>query len=408
MPTGSYDITLIQQWWKKMSKIIFIQKCFRGYFIRKQVKSINNLHKFMNNFEQIVIRLKKEKFIKNLILKTAIPKKRKPIRGNYLSKQRNIMNNKLIEKIICIEKNLRKFKAKIIYNKLLREQKFLIANKTRALISKKNYNIKGIYDKIIMIQINIRKYLISKKNFHLKNFHNKNIGDYYISKNYIDFYSMRIIKFYNLMIHGLRLIAMRKIRSDYKYMNEYNKDDINKVIYLQRFYLKRFYNKHPKKLKRNKIIKKIGIIDKLRLKDNLNQIKLIQNMYRIHHLKINKFKKKLVRDKPIFSSPIKKRRESQINIKQIKRGNNTINNYNRKNKFNNNINLKKKVYTYNKSKSEEQIDENSYHSNGRLINNICFYSKEYKINQMNEVLLIQTKIYSFLFLKNLRKARKAT
>ena len=409
IPPSTYDISLIQQWWKNMLKIIMIQKYFRGYFIRKQVKSINNLHKFMNKFELVIIRKRKEKFIHNMILKTTIQKRRKPLKGNYISKQRTIINNALIERVIYIQTILRKFKARIIYKKLLREQKFFIANKNKAFITKKNYSFKGINDKIIMIQFNIRKYLISKKYFSLKNFHNKNIGAYNISKNYIDEYSMRVIKFYNLMLHGLRLLAMKKIRSNYKYIYEYNKDDINKVIFIQRFYLKRYYNKHPKKLKRNKKIKKIGIIDKLRLKENMPQIKLIQNIYRIHHLKMSKFTKKLVKNKPIFSSPMKKRKESKLNIRQINKYNNNINNYKPKNKFGNIINYKQKYNNYNnnKNKFKENIEENNYQSNGRLINDICFYTKEYKINQMNEILFLQTKIYSFLFLKNLRKPRKS-
>ena len=400
IPSSTYDVALIQQWWKNMYKIILIQKYFRGYFIRKQVNSINNLHKFMNKFEQVIIKIKKEIFIHNLLLQSTIKKRRKPIKGNYIIKNNNIINNALLEKIVCIQKNLRKLKAKIIYRKLLREQKFIIANKTKSFITKKNYNIDGIYDKIIMIQFNIRKYLISKKYFSYKNFHNKNIGTYTISKNYIDISSMKIINFYNLMLHGLRLIAMKKIRISYKYVYEYNKDDINKVIFIQRFYLKRYYNKHPKKLKRKKF-KKIGIIDKLRLKENMKQIKLIQNMYRIHYLKMNKYAKKIVKNKPIFSSPMKKRKASKINIEQINKWNNNINNtYNKKRKFNNNHSINN-----NKNKSKENID-NNYQTNGKLINDICFYTKEYKINQMNEILFLQTKIYSFLFLKNLRKPRK--
>ena len=399
VPNNSYDVTLIQKWWKKMTKIILIQKYFRGYFIRKQVSAINNLHKFMNKFEYVVIRIRKEKFLRNLIMKTTFPKKRKPIKGNYLTKQKNLFDNSLIDNIIFIQKHLRKFKAKIIYNKLLREQKYFVANKNKSFFTKKNYNIKGLYEKIYMLQYNIKKFLIYKKYFSYKNMNKKGIGTFYIEKNYIDEYSMKIINFYNLMVHGLRLIAMKKIRSDYKYVNEYNKDDINKVIFIQRFFLKRYYNKHGKKLKWNKKIKKIGIVDKLRLKDNLKQIKLIQNLFRKYNLKITKFKSKLIRNKPISSSVIKKEKENQLNIKPIKKGV-SIANY--KKKYNSKFNQKYNIY----NKNKEQIEENNYHSNGRLINNICFYSKEYKINQMNEILYLQTKIYSYLFLKNLRKKRK--
>ena len=402
LTNSSENVNLIQKWWKKMAKIILIQRFYRGYFIRKQVNAINNLYKFMNNFEEIVIRLRKEKFIHNLIYTTTIPKKRKPKKGNYITKQRNIINYLLVENILFIQKYLRQFKAKLIHKKLLREQKFFVANKNREFITKKNYNIKGIYDKIIMIQFNVKKYLLYRNFFSYKNFQNKKIGTFFIEKNYIDEYSMKVINFYKIISHGVRLLAMKKIRSSYKYLNEYNQDDINKVIFIQRFYLKRYYNKYRKKLKRNKKIKKIGIIDKIKLKDNTKQIKLIQNIYRKHYLNNIKFKKKLIRNKPIFTSPTKKEREKQYNKKIIKkRINNNINNY--KNNYNNKL---KEKYNIKNKNNKEILEENNFHSNGRLINNICFYSKEYKINQMDEVLFLQTKIYSYLFLKNMRKNRK--
>ena len=403
LPSKSYDVTLIQKWWRKIVKIILIQKFFRGYFIRKQVNAINNLHKFMDNFEIIVIRLRKEKFMKNLLLKIAVPKKRKPHKGNYISKQKNLYDNSFVEKIIFLQKYIRKFNSRIIYNKLLRGQKFFVANKNKAFISKKNYNIKGIDEKIIMIQKDIKKYLAHKNYFSNKNINNKGIGTFYIEKNYIDGYSNKVITFFNLMEHGLRLIAMKKIRSDYKYMNEYNKDDFNKVIFIQKLYLKHYYNKNYIKRKWNKKIKKIGIIDKLRLKDNLKKIKLVQNIFRKYYMKISKFNKKLIRNKPISSSIIKKEKEKEkgnrLNIKSTRKD---IVSYNHKNKYN--LKLKQKYNVHDRIK--ENVEENNFQSNGRLINNVCFYSKEYKINQMKEILLVQTKIYSYLFLKKLRQSRK--
>ena len=72
IPNRTLDISLIQRWWTKISKIIMIQKNFRGYFIRKQVDSILNLHRFMNNFEYILIKLKLKyyfyKIYKSIIL----------------------------------------------------------------------------------------------------------------------------------------------------------------------------------------------------------------------------------------------------------------------------------------------------------------------------------------------------
>ena len=397
---NSYDVSLIQIWWKNISKIILIQKYFRGYFIRKQINSLNCLYKFMNKFEFIVLRIKKGNFMYKLLLKISIKKRRKPIKGNYISKQRNIFCENILEKIIYIQTILRKFKGKIDYKKLLRGQKFFVANRNKAYFSKKFYGVKEIYDKIIMIQFNIRKSLKNRKFFSSKNI-NKGIGTFYVDKNYIDEYSMKIINFYNIMLHRLRLITMKKIRSSYKPIREYNKDDINKIIMIQKIYLKHYYNKYIKKLKWNKKIKKIGIIDKLRIKNNLNKIKFIQNIYRKHNLQKIKLDKKLIKNKPISSSVIKNSNEMQLNIKPIKRD---ISNNKYKSIINYNIKSKSKNNKYNKNKNE--IEESNYQSNGILINNICFYSKEYKINQMKEILMLQTKIYSFLFLKNLRKNRK--
>ena len=399
--THSYDITLIQKWWKKNLKIIFIQKMFRGYFIRKQVNAVNNLYKFMDKFELIVIKLKKEKFIKKLLYKVAMPKKRKPYKYSYISKQRNLINIKYVDKVIIIQKMMRGFKSRINYHISLREQKFVITN-NKAFFSKKNYRIKDAYDKIKIIQFNIRKYLRNINCFSNKKI-DKEIGPFYIEKNYVDEYSMKIIDFYKLLLHGLRLKMMKKIRIKYKNINEYNKDDINKVIFIQKNYLKHYYSKHKIKLAKTKRIKKIGIIDKLRLRNDINDIKLIQNRYRKYSLTINKYKKKLIRNKPISFS-IKEIQENNINI------------MNNNNKFNDKYDLfdKRKSKKYKNKKNsiyyinkDKEIDEKNFYSNGRLNNNICYYSKEYKINQMNQVLFLQTKIYSYLFLKKLKKKEKS-
>ena len=315
----SYDVTLIQKWWKNVGQIIMIQKMFRGYFIRKQVTGINNLHKFMNNFEKIVIRLKKAKFMRNILLKITIRKNRKYIKGNFISKRSYICDYTIRDKIICIQKYIRKYETKINFKKLLRNQKYFVANKDKALVTKKYYKIKGIYEQISIIQFNVRKYLTYKNYFSFKNLHNKGIGTFYIDKNYVNGYFLKVINFYNIMVHRLRLIAMKKIRSNYKYVNEYNKEDINKVIFIQRIYLSHYYNKYPKKLKCNKKLKKIGIIDRIRLKDNLKQIEFIQNIFRKYNLRIAKFNKKLVRNKPISSPKIKKGKENQLNNKSNKK-----------------------------------------------------------------------------------------
>ena len=406
-PTSNkaYDITLIQRWWKKIARIILIQKCFRGYFIRKQVEAILNLHRFMEHFENIILLLKIKYAFYKIFRSTIIPKKRKPIKGHYIIKERFIVNKKNIKKILIIQNNFRILKAKNKYRKLLREQKFTVVNKIE-YISKINYNIDDIFEKIIMIQFNVRKYL-RNKNYIEQNIIHKDIGIFYIDKYYIDEYSKKVISFYKLMKHGLQLLAIKKIRSKYKNINDYNKDDINKVIFIQRKYLKHYYNKYIKKLRYNKRNKKAYYINKLRIKDNIDKIKYIQKMYRLYNINKNKYISKIIKNKPIFSS------SSTMNISNIPKSlnNNFLYNRNINNKKNN-----RKNYSFNKKNNINKKNNNYYkdnrisnnniiNSNEGIINNICYISKEYKINVNNKIILLQRKIYSYLFIKNLRYKR---
>ena len=45
----------VQSWWKKMPKIMKIQKICKGYLVRKKVKPIFQLYKFMQYFEKFLI-----------------------------------------------------------------------------------------------------------------------------------------------------------------------------------------------------------------------------------------------------------------------------------------------------------------------------------------------------------------
>ena len=399
-PTSNraYDVTLIQRWWKNVAKIIIIQKCYRGYFIRKQVEVILNLHRFMDNFENLLILIIKKYAFNKIYRRIIITKRRKPVKGNCITKKILFLNNDITKAILEIQNNCRILIAKNKYNRLLREQKYTIVNRIE-YISKTKYNMINVYEKIIMIQFNVRKYI--KNKFYIDHkIINKDIGIYYIDKNYIDEYSKKIICFYKLMKHGLQLLAIKKIKSKYKNINEYNEDDINKVMFIQRKYLEYFYMKNIRKTRYNKKNKKSYLIDKLRIKDNTDKIELIQKMYRLYNINKNKFINKLIKNKPIFT-PTKSvkipNKTSQIIRSDFKKGNND----NQDNYFNKIIINKRnnrKDYKY----KEGIIHNNSIKNNERLINNICYISKENKLNVLNTIKLLQTKIYSYLFIKNLR------
>ena len=50
------DIIRIQRWWKKILKIIKIQKYFRGYYMRKEICAVKKLFDLMNKFENFLLR----------------------------------------------------------------------------------------------------------------------------------------------------------------------------------------------------------------------------------------------------------------------------------------------------------------------------------------------------------------
>jgi len=393
-PKIEHDIILIQKWWRRISKIIMIQKIFKGYFIRKQITSIINLHRFMQNFENFIHFLQIKYFFQKMFRSIVIPKKRKPIKGNYISKKKAFLSNKTFNNIISIQNNFRMLKAKNKYLQLLRKNKFKVKNRIE-YCTKRYYVTNGINEKITMIQFNFRKYLRSKYYIERKIVH-KNIGIYFIDKNYIDCYSKKIISFYKLIDHGLKLKAIQKIRTKYKKFDKYNKDDINNIIFIQKKFFKYFYGKNPKKIIKNKKTKKVCFLDKIRLKENINKIKLIQKIYRKYNIRKTKLNNKLIRNKPISSS-------SKRKLSTAKNHNNNKNKDKIPKKLSMNI---KRINFSNKNKIKKRNDNlleyKRSESNERLINNICYISKEIKINYINKIILLQRKIFSYLFIKKLR------
>ena len=61
------DIVKIQKWWKKIFKVIKIQKYFRGYFMRKEILAVKKLFCLMNKFENFLLKLKERKIFTKII-----------------------------------------------------------------------------------------------------------------------------------------------------------------------------------------------------------------------------------------------------------------------------------------------------------------------------------------------------
>ena len=356
----SFDITLIQKWWKKISKIIVIQKIFRGYFIRKQVNAIINLHRFMKQFENTIIKMKIKNAFDKIFKSIVIRGKKIQNVGHFINKDKLFFFKILLMRIMMLQNNFRIFKARKKYKKLLRDNKYIVRNPIE-FISKINYNMNEIFKKIIIIQYNIRKFL-KNKNFIDKKVIHKNIGIYYIDKNYIDDFSKKVILFYKLIRHALQILSIKRLKIKYKNIDKYNEDDINKVVLIQKSFLNYYHNKNIILINVEK--QKICFFYKIRLIENINKIILIQKKYREYLLNKNKFHAKIIRNKPISSIKI-------INS------------------------IKKSIF-----------HKIKYKNNDKLVNDICYISKENKINNINKILFLQTKIYSFLFLKNLKKNAK--
>ena len=111
----------IQSWWKKMPQIIEIQKICKGFLVRRKVKPIFQLYKFMQYFERFLINLEMKKVFMEF-LAYSMNKGRKKVEGLYISKNRNIKSENFIKSIITIQKNFRIYQAKSKKKFLLRKK----------------------------------------------------------------------------------------------------------------------------------------------------------------------------------------------------------------------------------------------------------------------------------------------
>jgi len=283
----------IQSWWKKMPQIIEIQKICKGYLVRKKVKPIFQLYKFMQYFERFLINLEMKKvFIE--FLAYSINKGRKNIEGLYISKKRNIKSEKFINNIITIQNNFRIYQAKCKKNFLLRKKNGYIINKI-SFITKKIYKDQNrINNNIVKIQNNI-KGILEKKNYVDKSLISNNNGVYYCDKIYLSYKNQKVIKFVKLIRHVLQLLAFKK-KLFYKIPSDYNTDDINKVKFIQKYYLKHYYNNikhfsfHNFKQNNNNNIKNCSFITKEKIEDVKNKFLMIQKAIKMFLNKQNKIK----------------------------------------------------------------------------------------------------------------------
>ena len=137
------DIIRIQRWWKKILKVIKIQKNFRGYYMRKEICAVKKLFDLMNKFESFLLRLYlKKSFFR--ILNTRIIKK-KEFKNNdksnicYISKKHisNVSNklefiqNKISSYILIkrLKEDLNHTSKNIIINKIYLNQNQYITKK---------------------------------------------------------------------------------------------------------------------------------------------------------------------------------------------------------------------------------------------------------------------------------------
>ena len=208
-------IILIQKWWKKYYKIIFIQKYLRGFLLRKNMAKIIYFIKsiFKIIFKLIIDNIKKDIQMKNNnnIYNTELKK-------NYNKNKKVVNSNKLPNNIklnyhpsfnasnkICLNKELKKVNNKNIkkdnfqkfgnnnpinVNLVNNSNKFLNKNKNNKIFKKNNKNLKekeinNISNKDKLIANNIFNiYNNVKKYYENSNNNNSNHNNNFIDSNY--------------------------------------------------------------------------------------------------------------------------------------------------------------------------------------------------------------------------------
>ena len=366
---------MVQNWWKKIPKIIDIQRIFRGYNIRKQVNPILKLYRFMKNFERFLINLELKGYL-DRIKDYSVLRRRKILNGSYISKKRDFISTELYQNIKMIENGFRCFKAN-------QKRIFLQRGKNGRIINHMEYITKVIYieqnevnNNILKLQNNVKNYLNNKKYID-KNLIQKNNGVYYYDKTYLNAYNQKIIEFMKLMTHGLQLMAFKK-KIYYKNPNEYDIDDINKIKYIQKKYLDHYYN-NIKNISFFDIKNIIYFVDIIRKQTVDKEIKTIQKQIKTHLDNKKNYENNIIRNKPISDN------KNIINIDDDLKDDNLKSNINNSSYITKeniiNINNKlipaqklihkfiQKKYEKNKAK-KKRINKTDFHNN-------YFFTKEY-------------------------------
>ena len=230
-------VIIIQKWWKKIFKIIKIQKIWRAHFIRKEIYAVRKLYFFMEKFENTLNEIKvkkcfnKIKNFENLIFQKPKINSNFNINNNFesfgnknndyffMTKKTNLINEKIKHKIITIQKNYKNhfnFVKNLILNKD-KIKKHLILN--YFFVTKIYINPLLINNKICLIQKYFHQFLLTKKKFKKK------------------------IVFplqYTKKIYQRPTLTVKKIQKFYKnyqnkkeFNNILNEEDFNKIIYNQ-------------------------------------------------------------------------------------------------------------------------------------------------------------------------------
>ena len=209
-----------------LSKIILIQKTFRGYIIRKKVEFILNFKDIMNYLQDILDKLKAKKILRYLLnLEIKITPRDEDIKGyNYISK---IRKNKPTELDICDDNIVHKNKnhknegnkSNDIFKNINDLKKFnkKIVPKTRVrnkspILTKEFYDLTDTNDKLNKIENKYKEYINSKKNIIRKDNENGNniSKGLYIDKIYYSQLVQKVVNFSNLLRNALLKAVFRK------------------------------------------------------------------------------------------------------------------------------------------------------------------------------------------------------
>jgi len=269
------DIIRIQRWWKKILKVIKIQKNFRGYYMRKEICAVKKLFDLMNKFESFLLRLYlKKSFFR--ILNTRIIKK-KEFKNNdksnicYISKKHisNVSNklvliqNKISSYILIkkLKKDLNNSSKNKIINKIYLNQ--------NQFITKKIINFQNEIKKIKLIQnFYIKRFNYLKENipFSSNIFYSNSIKNYnFISS---ECYISKIIKIKN---EKQIIFIQNKIRD---YLNK-QKIKLYNIIKLPKIQILNLNNINL--TNENELI----LDKKLMSKNNINQNSLLNTSFKI-------------------------------------------------------------------------------------------------------------------------------